>query len=754
MEFASVAAAAVRPAEVLARYGESREAYDLLTDDGDDTALHVRLLAELGRYAEAGSLLSRTTPLVDGHDVYLHYLHVAALDLLAKRYDRALEAIAAIDSIADPDFDAYRDFIGLRANLAVGRAERAVRYGEAGQVNGLPEALSSEFDEAFVEALQAAGKDDRAIELVRSLRDHARGWKARAQWLHTEYELYARTGRVDDARRVALAFVSSYPGHEDAAAVADEIVASVEPSQMTVSELMQFAGFYVGASRFEEARALMRAIDARTLSGDDIESRRLLRAEYHYRAGDYQRAVAFAKPDYQNRVRKRRSMLILARSYRRLGKEESAARLYEYFAKTFPNDEKAAEALFVAAHIYDRTRDERARERVLEALTRSYPSSYYGRTAVLMTARQRMEQGKPGSAAEVLARLVKRSRGTDEAALYYLSRAYSGMEAKESSALIMSQLESLDPNSFYLHPDIPEPFRALLTTSTGTVALDGEGGLMQLLARSARRKNIAYDRIRTVLSEPGVGDEGDTYDECLRRGRWLMEAGLSEWGERELDTARRRCYDSPARMLEMGRVFDEFAMPGQSLRAYQRVRSRIPWSRRDEFAQDFLWLLYPTPYPVQVMENCARHGVPPHLAYAMIREESRFDSDAVSRVGALGLMQIMPETGRWVARELELYGWNEGDLLDPVINVAFGVWYASSLLEAAGGNPLWMLAAYNAGPGNAKRWFDGSGSDVIRTVDDIDFRETRTYVQRIVESANIYHSLYFGPDAAIARADR
>ncbi|MDH3198704.1 MAG: transglycosylase SLT domain-containing protein, partial [Candidatus Krumholzibacteria bacterium] len=87
----------------------------------------------------------------------------------------------------------------------------------------------------------------------------------------------------------------------------------------------------------------------------------------------------------------------------------------------------------------------------------------------------------------------------------------------------------------------------------------------------------------------------------------------------------------------------------------------------------------------------------------------------------------------------------EHDLLDPEINLAFGVWYAASLLDAGGGEPVWMLAAYNAGPGNARRWFSGvpEGAPTVRVVEGIDFRETRQYVQRIVESAHVYHTLYF-----------
>jgi soluble lytic murein transglycosylase len=164
--------------------------------------------------------------------------------------------------------------------------------------------------------------------------------------------------------------------------------------------------------------------------------------------------------------------------------------------------------------------------------------------------------------------------------------------------------------------------------------------------------------------------------------------------------------------------------------------------------------MYPVPYPVQVLEHAARYDLPPHLVYAMIREESRFDRNAVSRAGAVGLMQLMPETGRYVARELEIPNWGDESLLDPEINLAFGVWYASSLMGVSGEDYLRMLAAYNAGPANAKRWFGGkSRSDnVVDVVDGIDFKETRLYVQRIVESANVYHRLYFDDDSATSRS--
>ena len=152
--------------------------------------------------------------------------------------------------------------------------------------------------------------------------------------------------------------------------------------------------------------------------------------------------------------------------------------------------------------------------------------------------------------------------------------------------------------------------------------------------------------------------------------------------------------------------------------------------------------MYPTPFPGAVFDNAARFGLPPHVAWAMMREESRFEVDAVSRAGAVGLMQLMPSTARRVARELDIPGWSEETLTDPDVNIALGVWYAADLLERSGGRIHRMLAAYNAGPSRAARWF-GDGEDVRRSVESIELRETHAYVRRIVESANVYYDLYF-----------
>jgi soluble lytic murein transglycosylase len=517
---------------------------------------------------------------------------------------------------------------------------------------------------------------------------------------------------------------------------------------MDDSELLAYASVMTSRGRFREARDIIKVLDHRRLAGREREARTIVKANYYYQTGDYRRAVALSKPRFTVASYRRSSMLILARSYRRAGHPTEAADVYSYFAKTYPYDSKAAEALYVAAGLYERAGNVRAAQEALYRLRKKHPSSYFGKMAAYRGAEHYFQARDYRRSVAILDQALKRSRGTDETALYYLASIYGKLGRESDKHLLLGQLQDLNPFSFYLSSSVDAPFRRPYTNSTGAIALDGQNGLLPFLARVARLKESARRSVLTAVSPPASGTafDGEALG-CLDRGRWFLEAGLRDWGERELDLASRRCADSPAALLELGEVYDHYGLPFHSIRLYQRVKDSIPWKTRREYWREFAYLMYPVPYPVQVLENAAQYDLPPHLVYAMIREESHFDRKAVSRVGALGLMQLMPETGRYVARELEMPEVTEDGLLEPEVNIAFGIWYASSLYDRSRNNYLWMLAAYNAGPSNANRWFRSGrkGSTAVEVVDRIDYKETRRYVKRIVESANVYHTLYFDP---------
>jgi soluble lytic murein transglycosylase len=142
---------------------------------------------------------------------------------------------------------------------------------------------------------------------------------------------------------------------------------------------------------------------------------------------------------------------------------------------------------------------------------------------------------------------------------------------------------------------------------------------------------------------------------------------------------------------------------------------------------------YPLRYEQIVTGHARNYDLEPHLVAAVIYQESKFDADAVSSSGAVGLMQLLPSTAQGIADRTGGSGWHEQDLLDPELNVRYGSWYLRHLLDKYDDEEL-ALAAYNAGQTNVDRWrARGVG---------IQFAETRHYVERVQELKRVYARAY------------
>jgi len=158
--------------------------------------------------------------------------------------------------------------------------------------------------------------------------------------------------------------------------------------------------------------------------------------------------------------------------------------------------------------------------------------------------------------------------------------------------------------------------------------------------------------------------------------------------------------------------------------------------------------LYPLAYKSLIFTYAEANAVDPYLVAAIIRTESGFRPDATSGQGARGLMQIMPETGRWAASRLGLE-FTPDALYDPEYNIKLGTWYLAELLREFAGDPVLALAAYNGGRGNVWTWLEQrqwTGEE--RTLDQIPFAETRRYVARVLRDHKRYLWLY-GEEGAV-----
>ncbi len=164
---------------------------------------------------------------------------------------------------------------------------------------------------------------------------------------------------------------------------------------------------------------------------------------------------------------------------------------------------------------------------------------------------------------------------------------------------------------------------------------------------------------------------------------------------------------------------------------------------RTQAEHDFL-LRYPTPFLAQVEPRAREVGLDPAWVYGLMRQESRFIMDAKSTVGAKGLMQLMPATAKWVAQKIGMTHFHPAKVTDMDINVTLGTNYLRMVMDSLDDHPVLASAAYNAGPGRARKWRAERPLEGAIYAETIPFNETRDYVKKVMANAMHYAALAGG----------
>lgn len=740
-------------ARLLAHFGEHNRAYQLLSHRPSNEPMDVqverfeaRLLVELGRNDRADSLLALQPYTGNIRFYYTLCLQRARLNFNAGRFEHALAFLSLIDKVELPAFEPYSDFLRLQCLMELGRFDEAASVGERRLSRGIPTSLSPHFEEELLNAYMENANYEKALKFLEVLKIRRKKTSELASLLIGEIDLRFALGDTASAIERGIEFIDDRHTRHMATQAAEKLVAAVSLVRFSDEALLVLCDVFLSAGRLREADELITVLMERPLDHNGKERRRLYRASLYYKEKRYSKSHNLLATRFDNPSLQRTAMLLQARIYRKTGQVDRSADAYVYFATTFPYDSKAAEALYVASDLYLHSSDRTKAMDILSRIIETYPSSRYGRMATLQTAFYYIDRRHYSRGVAILEKSLERRGRSSEDLLYYLADVYGRMGKYEKQRKLLAELAGLDPDSFYLNPTVKRDFRQPLMDSKGSIALYGEGGLLEFLKMVFEQRERAYSQIRQFLDPIKENSALDAEALYLERGRQFLQMGFRDWAETELQTLERNRRLPTRAIFELGVLYDDYAMHWKSVRTFQKVYYSLNQREREQLDAFFKILMYPVPYPALVFENCARYGMPPHLVYAMMRRESLFDRDAVSRAGAMGLMQLMPATGAQVANELGFPDGVQKNLLAPEINLTFGVWYASHLLERSNDDPLMMLSAYNAGFGNARRWFlSGAPSrDIVSTVDGISYRETREYVKRIVEGAAVYHHYYFG----------
>jgi soluble lytic murein transglycosylase len=734
---------------LFASFGEYARAYQALAESSAESAsfedddLRARLLIALGRYDAADSALALRPHERDRRRFYLHHLRRARVNALAGRADRALSLLRRLDGASLREFDPYRDLLVVEVLLRCGRPDDALDVAERRFAAGFPRSLTPSFESRMLDCYLAALRPADALVLLDTLESRKGQKSALAPVLAREVDVRFEMGDTIGAVGAALDFVESHGAGRSLAPV-DAAVSRGNPSRLEDAALLDFADVFIAHKRAAEAEALLRVVEGRVLNRTDAERTRLYRSEISYQSGRQAEAGREASAPFADPALERRAKILRARAYRGTGEKTRAAEAYAAFARAYPYDPKAPEALYVAWDLY-REEKNPAAAGILGAIVATYPDNRYARIATRRIALENIERRRYDEAERVLQDALRRWGRQDESLLYYLATVYGRQGRKAEERKTIAEIAAVDSFSFYLDPGVDREFVLPGMGSEGGGGGSADGDLGDFLECVGESRASARDSLAGAVDPWPLGGCCDGAEDYLERGLVFLEMGFRDWAETEL-----RFFESwkglpPRALLSLSALYDEHGLASRSVRAVQRVRDSLSGSDRRRLDRCLRPLSFPVPFPVAVMEGCGRFGMAPHLVYAMMREESLFDERAVSGAGARGLMQLMPRTAEELAGKLGFPEDSARDFFAPELNVTVGVFYASELLAEAKGNPWMMLAGYNAGFSNARRWFGGAaqGESIAERVDSIDYWETCDYVKKIVESARVYHGLYF-----------
>jgi len=465
----------------------------------------------------------------------------------------------------------------------------------------------------------------------------------------------------------------------------------------------------------------------------------------HLAAGEYQTLIE----TYPENEHWGDAWMGLAEAQDDTGKTHAAVVTYREFAATAPDHPRAPEALWKAAQLLERTGDLEAAAAAYLDCHATYPDSDYGPSALFRSGLQSYQLGELVDAAvawDTLAAIYPDSpyRPT---ALLWLGKLRLAQEDNEAASAAFGKTSTADPVGYYglraadlaadpLSPPFPPTPYAPDQNADYRTTTDRQAEAEEWLAGWLELDTS------TRLGEPGPGLAADPR---LQRGLELWRLGHFEEAKRELEALRRATASDALAQYQLALLFRDVGLYRSSILCAGRVVYLSPVTTTLEAPAFIARLAYPTYYEDLVLQNSRRSDLSPLLIFALIRQESLFESLATSTASAHGLMQVIPPTGAQIAAEL---GWppdyETADLYRPYVSLRFGTYYLTQQRDRFNGRLDVALAAYNGGPLRAERWLEGAGDDHDLFLELITLHEPRLYIQRIKEHFAVYQTLYGG----------
>jgi soluble lytic murein transglycosylase len=322
------------------------------------------------------------------------------------------------------------------------------------------------------------------------------------------------------------------------------------------------------------------------------------------------------------------------------------------------------------------------------------------------------------------------------AALYFLGRSAEARRDKAAAKSYYRRATESFPNHFYAELCRERILQGGLQTQTPSSAIDS---MLKELKFPIESVHLNFEANAATKRR-------------MNRADLLARGALYDFAELELRNDAKGTEQAHLLAMAAARMANRRGAPDQGIR-YMKSIFPAYLNLPINAATLPLWkLAYPMPYKDPLLTYSFKNELDPYLLAGLIRQESEFSAKVISRSNAHGLAQIMPATGRELARRLGIKGFTPSMLFEPTVNLQMGSYYLRSLMNSLGGSLEQALASYNAGKGRVTQWLQrGEYKDPAEFVESIPFNETRGYVQSVMRNAGIYRRLY-GNDAAILPA--
>ncbi len=632
---------------------------------------------------------------------------------LGDAYGKTAHNAEALATLADfsksfPDSLLIRDAHLVYANalLEEGRAQEAASLLEKDRAP-----LRSDLELAIGRAYEAAGDNPKAASAFRNLyynlpnsfeadvagdELHKLGVSGSAAERRTRADLLLKAKHYDEAAhdyRDLVQEVSLADRPEVQLALASSLEKSGGNDSKEAHHILIAMGVQQGDAEAE--RLYLLSETERSASDEDAVQRRLTEL----------RLYGPTSPWLEQALLSAGNMYLLKRDY------DHAIDYFRELQERFPKGTRASYAHWKAAWLaFRQGRTDEARKGFEDQIA-LYPDSNEVPNALYWRARIAEEEGNPAMARAFYQKLSDRYRN-----YYYAEFGRQRLKALSGAGDVAKENASQEGSGKDSPPKEDPPHFALL------------------------------DHVGS-LPTAGKITAADPPDDNLRveRARLLSNGGLADAAVRELQAAANQ-EDGTWAPPEMARVYQDGGRYDRGIEIMKRTTPNYFAVDLPDLPRPYWEALFPKAYWTDLRKYSVLNGLDPYLVASLIRQESEFNAMALSHANAVGLMQLLPKTGKTVAKQVKLKGYSAPQLFTPAVNLELGTRYFKEMVDKYNGQFEYALAAYNAGTDRVGDWLEqGHYRDPQEFVESIPFTETREYVQAILRNASVYRQLYGTP---------